>query len=513
MRWYALGAVASAALLTAACEHELYLTNVPLPIDNPAVVEGPQTVVNVLAPIGMERFRTSMGAVWGKPAERRVKVARAACRTYRAREVCWTTAVDAQLGRLEGLSFASKPGGILEVQSRLTYALSPYVRRKTADIMGTIEVRARYRVRLDGYYRARIVPDGPVTFEPAHLAVGGGALDVSRTFAWTVQQRLKGVPAKLEEAVDASGVLQRVAAAWRKLHTARDLTTGAVDGTKGPWLRGRPETVVNAGFTARQAGVALAFRIEGPLTVAAIEPPPPLVTQPLPEPVNRTAGKMVTQLVLPVSVPFSSLRQRLDAGFPSDAPITTRVSPAESEVVSRVRSLRAYGSGDGVAFEFLFGIDKPVDWFPLTARMFLTGKPVLDRAAGRITIEQIGFPGRAQVQKAPEHTPVRLPLEPFATRLRTAAVLPITANVTRATDETLAKVDLPLGGGMRLRGDFAQTRIRGIAIQRDGIRVDVALEGNLSLEPDTRAYQQAAASLPSAGGSLKPSNKPTAKLQ
>ena len=77
--------------------------------------------------------------------------------------------------------------------------------------------------------------------------------------------------------------------------------------------------------------------------------------------------------------------------------------------------------------------------------------------------------------------------------LERVAGMPVAPAVDDAVRRSLAQLDLDIGGGMKLRGNFASRRIAGIAVERDGIRVDVVVEGRLAIETGRKAIRQAAA--------------------
>jgi hypothetical protein len=493
MRWFAGCAAVLLAVLLAGCKHDVYLTNVPLPAEETLAIEGPPTVVYAYVPVESKKLRNALQSMLGGPVERRLRVPGVSCRQVRGQIACRTGSVRALLGPAGPISFSAAADGVLQVEIEYDYTMQWTSRGSNPPVEGKVRARASYALELDGSYQASVTVRPGIVFEPAVLGVGGGKVDPRNAFGKEIESALARAASRLQDAVDGAGVLRQTAKLWRALHTPVDLASNVEAGGSGPWLRGRPSAVENAGFSVEDGATAIRLRFLGAITITDRERPPPLVSVPIPEPRNGADGYQRTRLVYPVTIPFTVLATPLARAFPVGERITTQTASGVGATVSEIIGVRPYGTREQVALEVRMGILQPTSWFPISARFFLTGEPVLDRSRNVIRVERVRFPPRARVQTAPEHTPVAFPLEPFASRFQRAVEVPVVEAIDSAISHRIGRPRHRLANGLLLRGDLTRSVIGSIRVAHDGIVVNVGLEGRLALGQDPANVRQAAA--------------------
>jgi hypothetical protein len=482
-----------------ACNQELQFTKDPFPGPSPELENKlTPTVVYVGVPVDLEAARAQIDVAFPQELSPIVQlVDNAACGRRNKDIDCNDAKVDGRIVRDGPLLLTTAPSGRVELTVPLRYSWNArgiaWARDITETLAGAFTVTLPYEVVMTPAYSVdvRIKEDAIRWSETQIKVLQKGKLSLPKVVEAKLRKALNGSGETIRKAVADPGMKEHVATAWNALH--RPIT---LPGTPTLWLRSEPEKVFPAGFSTIDGTTYLRMGIGGKYGVASDERPVELVAKKIPEPMRLPDLALTqTSLRLPAVVPLASLKRAVSTAFPKDEVIETTADRNSQPLGVSMKSASVYPSRHHVVIDFTVDISRPRQWLGHTGRAQLLGRPVLRQEDGIIELKDLSFPALNAKDAKAQKKPLRIGQEPFARRFGLVARIDAAAELNAAVERANAIKDVATGDGMVLMGRFAKTGAPTIEIARDGLLLQLPLEGELMLRPVAR---------PTKAGSLAP---------
>lgn len=345
--------------------------------------------------------------------------------------------------------------------------------------------------------------DEPGTVE-APVSLLKGNVKVGRLIEAKVKPVAKRAEEDLRRAVGALPVKSAVHRAWAALSQSLELGQGS-----GLWLKGGPEHITTGNFVSE--GGKLSFRVgiasrmaiaEAERTqlgggtkrslVASQDSPPP--------------GPARVRMAMPVDL--EAMRQVAETVFPRSEVFESRADRFSEPVKVKVRGTRVYPALRQIGLELDVEVTthKGVKH---SGKLHLAGRPVLDAAAGTVTLADITFPpvsgkdAGGQVSGLAPGIP-RLGTEPFASRFAAAAKLDISRPMAEALPRAMHVLNQRIGEDMALEARLKQVVPVSLELARDGAWLMVDLVGDVAFVHDGIAVDPSEAAAAKAEDAKEP---------
>ena len=295
----------------------------------------------------------------------------------------------------------------------------------------------------------------------------------------------KAAEDELRRALNALPVKQAVTRAWDALAQPLELGQGS-----GLWLKGAPEyytvgALVASGRqmsyqipVATRLSITEAGQANGAKRAAAVSQDP------------APTGPSRVRLAVPIDL--EAMRQAADAAFVNGTVFESRADRFSEPVKVKVKSTRIYPAQRQI------GIELDVEATTLkgatfSGKLHLAGRPVLDTAAGTVTLADISFPpvsGKDAANQSPGMP--RLGSEPFASAFAAVAKLDLSRALADVVPRARQMLNQDLGGDLVLQTEIAQATPVSLELARDGAWLMVDLVGKVTLVYDGAKVAQAA---------------------
>jgi Domain of unknown function (DUF4403) len=479
-----------------ACNQEVQFTRDPFP--------GPQadaetklsaTVVFVGAPVDLTAARAQIDASLAEKISPIVQlIDNAACGRRNGQADCNDARVDGDVDRNGPVTLDITPAGRIELTVPLRYNLRArglgWARDITDASSGAFTVKLPYEVFWTSSYAAevRIREDSIVWSEPT-VKVLKGKLALSKVIEGKLRKSLNGSGELMRKAIVDAGMKETVAQAWTALHRPIELS-----GTPTLWLKSEPERVFSAGLSATDGKTFLRFGIGGNFGIIGGQRPAELVARRMPDPArpDQLPKDLVlqTSLKLPVLISLAPLKKAVAAAFPKDEVVETQADKQTAALAVSMKSATVYPSRHHVVIDFAVDVARPRQWLGYVGRAQLLGRPVLRRDEGVVELKDLQFPAlSAKDAKEAKNAkkPLRIGQDPFARRFALIARMDVADDLQAGIDRANAITEMPAGDGLVLSGRFDKSGAATMETARDGLLIQLPLEGELML----RAEQQA----------------------
>ena len=352
---------------------------------------------------------------------------------------------------------------------------------------GRVDVRIPIEASIGAGYRldARITGE-PIWSEKA-ISVLKGKIALGQSGDAKLKADLKAAADPIRKALADQPLKASVERAWRSLHTPLVLM-------RGPdlWLRGEPLRVLGGGFDVENGSIVYRIGIGARATVLQGERPSPLIVKPLPEPARQIEAAARTRLLFPVDFSSSALLAALQSAFPVNETIETKADNKAQAVKVTTRGVALHPSKDLFAIELKFDVVEPRRMLGQLGTAYFTARPVMRAETGIMELDEIGFPAAPKDGKSPRTDIIRIGEEPFAGRIATAGQLAIGDTIRALLPRMNASVEQQLDDALAVGGQFEALNVVSIEPKRDALRVNLELQGALTLTlsgPVVRAGQ------------------------
>jgi hypothetical protein len=483
-----------------ACNQEVQLTRDPFP--------GPQadaetklspTVVFVGAPVDLGPARTQIDAGLTEKVATIVQlIDNAACGRRNGQPDCNDAKVDGEIERDGPVTLDITPAGRIELTVPLRYNWKArglgWARDVTDAGAGAFTVKMPYEVYWTSSYAAevRIREDGIVWSEQT-IKVLKGKLALSKLVEAKLRKSMNGSGELMRKAIADTGMKETVAQAWAALHRPIELS-----GTPTLWLKSEPERVFPGGLSVLDGRTFLRFGIAGNFGILGGQRPAELIAKRMPEPlrVEQLPKDLVlqTSLKLPVLVSLAPMKKAVAAAFPKDEIVETQADKQTAALAVSMKSASVYPSRHHVVIDFAVDVARPRQWLGYVGRAQLLGRPVLRRDEGVVELKDLAFPALSVKDAKDAKTakkPLRIGQEPFARRFGLIARMDVATDLQAGIDRANAITEMPAGDGLLLSGRFDKTGAATMETARDGLLIQLPLEGELMLRADTQPARAA----------------------
>jgi Domain of unknown function (DUF4403) len=487
-----------------ACNQEVHFTRDPFP--------GPQTdaetklgatTVFVGAAVDLSGARAQIDASLADKITPIVQlIDNGACGRRNNQPDCNDAKVDGDVERDGPVTLDITSAGRIELTVPMRYVWKArgigWARDITDQSSGTFTVKLPYDVAWTSAYtpEVRIKEDGIVWSEP-QIKVLKGKLSLPKLVEAKLRKSLNGSGELMRKAVAETGVKDTVANAWAALYRPIELSAGSTAGSGASipalWLKSEPERVFPAGLTTLEGRTFLRFGIAGQFGIVTGARPSEAIAKRVPEPQRadvqgkdpaKDPGAAQTNLKLPVLISLAPLKKAVAGAFPKDEIIETQADAQAVALAVSMKSASVYPSRHHVVIDFAVDVARPRQWLGYTGRAQLLGRPVLRRDEGIVELKDLTFPALsakdakdAKVAKKP----LRIGQEPFARRFGLIARMDIAKELQAGVDRANGISEMPVGDGLVLSGRFDKSRPASIEIARDGLLLQLPLDGELML--------------------------------
>jgi Domain of unknown function (DUF4403) len=475
------------------CNQEVHFTRDPFP--------GPQanaetkllpTVVFVGAQVDLTTARSQIDASLADKISPIVQlIDNAACGRRNGQPDCNDARVDGDIDRNGPVTLDVTPAGRVELTVPLRYSLRArglaWARDITEASSGTFTVKLPYEVVWTSSYAAevRIKEDGIVWSEPS-VKVLKGKLSLAKVVEAKLRKSLNGSGELMRKAIADTGMKDTVAQAWTALHRPIELS-----GTPTLWLKSEPERVFSAGLSAVDGRTFLRFGISGNFGIIGGQRPAESIARRIPEPSRADQlpkdQVLQTSLKLPVLVSLAPLKRAVAGAFQRDEVVETQADKQTAALGVSMKNATVYPSRHHVVIDFAVDVARPRQWLGYVGRAQLLGRPVLRREEGVVELKDLSFPAlspKDAKEAKNSKKPLRIGQEPFARRFALIARMDVAADLQAGIDRANAITEMPAGDSLLLSGRFDKSGAATMETARDGLLIQLPLEGELMIRAE-----------------------------
>jgi Domain of unknown function (DUF4403) len=477
-----------AVLGVSACNQEVHFTRDPFP--------GPQadaetklspTVVFVGAPVDLTAARSQIDASLSDKISPIVQlIDNAACGRRNGQPDCNDARVDGDIDRNGPVTLDITPSGRIELTVPLRYSFRArglaWARDITEQSSGAFTVKLPYDVVWTSSYAAEVRIK-----EEQTVKVLKGKFSLAKVVEGKLRKSLNGSGELMRKAIADTGMKETVAQAWMALHRPIELS-----GTPTLWLKSEPERVFPAGLTAVDGRTFLRFGIGGNFGILGGQRPAEMVARRLPEPSRADPlpkdQVLQTSLKLPVLVSLAPLKKAVAAAFPKDEVVETQADKQTAALAVSMKTATVYASRHHVVVDFTVDVARPRQWLGYVGRAQLLARPVLRRDEGVIELKDLAFPvlsGKDAKEAKNSKKPLRIGQEPFARRFALTARMDVAADLQAGIDRANAITEMPAGDDLLLSGRFDKSGSATMETARDGLLIQLPLEGELMIRAES----------------------------
>jgi Domain of unknown function (DUF4403) len=242
----------------------------------------------------------------------------------------------------------------------------------------------------------------------------------------------------------------------------------------------------------------LRFGIAGNFGILGGQRPTELIAKRMPEPLRMEQLPkdlvLQTSLKLPVLVSLAPLKKAVAAAFPKDEIVETQADKQTAALGVSMKSASVYPSRHHVVIDFAVDVARPRQWLGYVGRAQLLGRPVLRRDEGVVELKDLAFPALSAKDAKDAKTakkPMRIGQDPFARRFGLVARMDVATDLQAGVDRANAITEMPAGDGLLLSGRFDKSGAATMDTARDGLLIQLPLEGELMLRADAQPAKAA----------------------
>lgn len=294
-----------------------------------------------------------------------------------------------------------------------------------------------------------------------------------------LQPVIKAAEDDLRRTLAALPIKPAIARAWETLAQPLELGQGS-----GLWLKGTPEYYSAGSLVAN--GTKLTYQVPITSHIAITEAEPSQATATRRAPVlsqdNAPAGPSRVRFAIPIDL--EAMHQVAQSLFANGQAFESRPDRFSAPLKVKVRNTRVYPAMR------LIGLELDVDVTTLkgdtySGKLNLAGRPVLDAAAGTVTLADITFPpvsGKDTVSQAVGIP--RLGTEPFASAFAAAAKLDVSRALIDALPRATQMLNQHIGDDLLLQATLSQAIPVSLELAKDGAWLLVDLIGEVAFIQD-----------------------------
>ncbi len=402
----------------------------------------------------------------------------------RVRRVCQGARINGSIWR-DGPARIGGDGGVLRIEVPIAYRFTVRgrgdARDREAKLEGKRVVRARVDVAFDETWKASArISDTLEWNEPPEVEALGSKFSFEGPVRKALKRRLRTIAETIQEALARNGEKMRALAeqGWRHLHYPVQLLE-----EPAIWLRGRPTAVRLAGVFLHDHALELRLAIMTRLETYVGERPVPLLAGALPALSPQAPVAERTRLSMPAFVPYEEVAAAAARGLVPGTRLRLEVLPEEVGVEVTGFEVAPADAGR-IAIGARLALSLPERWGSVVGTAYVVARPVVARGE---TVLRLSRPGLAKPGAAPMlHRDGRFLLagRAFPEAIAKAVAVDLGTRFRKALSRANAATSRPFGDRLWLNGSFDEVEVTAIVPQRDGIRIELSLVGELAIRAD-----------------------------
>ena len=323
----------------------------------------------------------------------------------------------------------------------------------------TVHASARPRLRKD-WSVSLDMAEGFRWQEPPTLQILGFRINLSRYVEPKIRAQLSRVQGDVAAHIRALNIRGKAEAAWRKAFA----TVQIVD-TPAIWLQTTPQAIAFSGVRAEGRVLEGSVEITGMAATTLGAQPPANPPMPLPALGDEVSNPGHFEIMVPVSIDYSAVRQQLRDAMAANAGqggpnfSDFEIYPSAGKLVVGLRLAAASGPGDWV---------------------YLTATPKADDGSQTVQFPDLAFQADAATA-AYSDLAALLGNSSFLQTLRQRLATGYQAERDRLIASANARLTRPLADGFRSEGQLASAAVEKITLSADALRIDLRATGKLRL--------------------------------
>ena len=252
----------------------------------------------------------------------------------------------------------------------------------------------------------------------------------------------------------------------------------------GLWLRGAPDYYAAGSLVSKGRTLTYQIPIASHLAIAE-------AGNGTPPGGKRTAGLSLeaapagpSRIRIAVPIDLEAMRQAAEAVFVNGETFESRADRFSDPVQVKVRATRVYPAMRQIGLELDVDVTtrKGVTH---SGKLHLAGRPVLDVAAGTVTLADLTFPpvsGKDAAGQAPDIP--RLGTEPFASKFAAVAKLDVSNALATLLPRARQMLNQRVSDDLMLQAELTEAKPVGLELARDGAWLLVDLAGSVNFVQD-----------------------------
>ena len=316
-----------------------------------------------------------------------------------------------------------------------------------------------------------------------------GNVKLARLLDQQLRPVVKAAEDDLRRTLATMPVMAAVTRAWDALAQPFELGTGS-----GLWLKGAPEFYAAGGFVANGSKLSYQVPIASHLAISDAGRSQPSGTKRTPVASLDAMPAGPSRVRIGVPIDLEAMRQAAQAIFVNGQVFESRADRFTEPLKVKVRNTRVYPALRLIGLELDVEVTNPKG-ATYAGKLNLAGRPVLDTAAGIVTLADLTFPpvsGKETAAQAPGIP--RLGTEPFTSMFAAGAKLDVSRALSEALPRASQMLNQRIGDDLMIKAELAHAVPVSLELTKDGALLLVDLVGDLAFVQDGSRSTGSAAS-------------------
>ena len=279
----------------------------------------------------------------------------------------------------------------------------------------------------------------------------------------------------LRRALAVLPVKTAIAHAWDALAQPLELGQGS-----GLWLKGAPDFYTSGSFVSVDGKLTYQIPVAAHMAIVEADKGQSNNAKRVANLSQDVAPAGPSRVRVAVPVDLEAMRQQAEAAFGNGQVFESRADRFSEPVKVKVRSTRVYPALRQIGLELDVEVSTSKG-ATFSGKLNLAGRPVLDAAAGTVTLADVTFPpvsGKDTVGQLPGVP--RLGTEPFATKFASVAKLDVARALAEVLPRAKQMLNQQVGADLLLQSQLTEAVPVALELARDGAWLMVDLTGDVA---------------------------------
>ena len=279
----------------------------------------------------------------------------------------------------------------------------------------------------------------------------------------------------LRRALAVLPVKTAVAHAWDALAQPLELGQGS-----GLWLKGAPDFYTAGAFVSVDGKLTYQIPIATHMAIVEADKGQSNNAKRVANLSQDVAPVGPSRVRVAVPVDLEAMRQQAEAAFGNGQVFESRADRFSEPVKVKVRSTRVYPALRQIGLELEVEVTTSKG-ATFSGKLNLAGRPVLDAAAGTVTLADVSFPPVSAKDAGGQMPGVpRLGTEPFATKFASVAKLDVARALAEVLPRAKQMLNQQVGSDLALQSRLTDAVPVALELARDGAWLMVDLTGDVA---------------------------------